>query len=159
MCIPSLQWLLLLAGIKLSHLNSSQGWNEKWKFSAQFKQICPIRSTAEQIVKWQLHFFVLLVKESVFLNLRGADEINESDNCNCSDPVSGISLHRSKVGSISAAEAVKSLQEPVKVKGETVLEAKQTSPWTNIQLSLTNTPGREQTPTLNFPSPPRFEYD
>lgn len=71
------------------------------------------------------------------------------------DPVSGISLHRSKVGSISAAEAVKSLQEPVKVKGETVLEAKQTSPWTNIQLSLTNTPGREQTPTLNFPSPPR----
>jgi len=71
------------------------------------------------------------------------------------DPVSGISLHRSKVGSISAAEAVKSLQEPVKVKGETVLEAKQTSQWTNIQLSLTNTAGREQTSTINFPSPPR----
>jgi DNA-directed RNA polymerase subunit RPC12/RpoP len=64
-------------------------------------------------------------------------------------------LHRSKVGSISAAEAVKSLQEPVKVKGESVVEAKQTSPWTNIQLSRTNSVGPEQTPTLNFPSPPR----
>jgi len=65
-----------------------------------------------------------------------------------------ISLHRSKVGSISAAEAVKSLQEPVKVKGESVAEAKQTSLWTNnLQLSRTNSAGREQ--TLNFPSPPR----
>ena len=87
-------------------------------------------------------------------------EAVRTDDVKCLGPATAppISLHRSKVGSISAAEAVKSLQEPVKVKGESVAEAKQTSPWTNnLQLSRTNSAGREQ--TLNFPSPPRLESD
>ena len=58
--------------------------------------------------------------------------------------INGISSHRSKVGSISAAEAVKSLQQPVLVKTEPPASSETTEP-SEPGLSLPTNKGENTT--------------